>query len=253
MALVKTSTLAGKGRARTPVRPTEGAGPERVAPKSRVRARATQTASERLAAATQELAGGLTEASSAAEQLRRSMEQISTAAEVAAGASHESLAAITGLTSTFVQARARADRSHEQCLELQGQLGEAVALVETSVEAIEANAGRQLKSVEITRRLDEQAVSIGDVTGAVADIADQTNLLALNAAIVLLVPFFFAGLAVVHAFAGGRQARTLLLMVFYFFLLVSGWPIAMVVGLGVIEQWAGLRRRFSRTGPDQES
>ena len=77
--------------------------------------------------------------------------------------------------------------------------------------------------------------------------------LALNAAIVLLVPFFFAGLAVVHAFAGGRQARTLLLMVFYFFLLVSGWPIAMVVGLGVIEQWAGLRRRFSRTGPDQES
>lgn len=183
MALVKTYTLAGKGRARTPVRPTEGSGPERVAPKSRVRARATQTASERLAAATQELAGGLTEASSAAEQLRRSMEQISTAAEVAAGASHESLAAITGLTSTFVQARARADRSHEQCLELQGQLGEAVALVETSVEAIEANAGRQLKSVEITRRLDEQAVSIGDVTGAVADIADQTNLLALNAAI----------------------------------------------------------------------
>ena len=81
----------------------------------------------------------------------------------------------------------------------------------------------------------------------------QLGYLALNAAIVLLVPFFFAGLAVVHAFAGGRQARTLLLMVFYFFLLVSGWPIAMVVGLGVIEQWAGLRRRFSRTGPDQES
>ena len=81
----------------------------------------------------------------------------------------------------------------------------------------------------------------------------QLGYLALNAAIVLLVPFFFAGLAVVHAFAGGRQARTLLLMVFYFFLLVSGWPIAMVVGLGVIEQWAGLRRRFARTGPDQES
>jgi uncharacterized protein YybS (DUF2232 family) len=81
----------------------------------------------------------------------------------------------------------------------------------------------------------------------------QIGYLAVNAAIVLLVPFFFAGLAVVHAFAGRRQARTLLLVVFYFFLLVSGWPIALVVGLGVIEQWAGLRRRFSRTGPDQES
>ena len=81
----------------------------------------------------------------------------------------------------------------------------------------------------------------------------QLAYLALNVVIVLLVPFFFAGLAVVHAFAGARQARTLLLVVFYFFLLVSGWPIAMVVGLGVIEQWAGLRRRFARTGPDQES
>jgi uncharacterized protein YybS (DUF2232 family) len=81
----------------------------------------------------------------------------------------------------------------------------------------------------------------------------QVSYLALNVAIVLLVPFFFAGLAVVHAFAGGRQARTLLLVVFYFFLLVSGWPIALVIGLGVIEQWAGLRRRFARTGPDQES
>ena len=81
----------------------------------------------------------------------------------------------------------------------------------------------------------------------------QLAYLALNVVIALLVPFFFAGLAVVHAFAGGRQARTLLLVVFYFFLLVSGWPIALVIGLGVIEQWAGLRRRFARTGPDQES
>ena len=81
----------------------------------------------------------------------------------------------------------------------------------------------------------------------------QLAYLALNVVIVLLVPFFFAGLAVVHAFASGRQARTLLLVVFYFFLLVSGWPIALVIGLGVIEQWAGLRRRFARTGPDQES
>jgi len=81
----------------------------------------------------------------------------------------------------------------------------------------------------------------------------QLSYLALNVVVVLLVPFFFAGLAVIHAFAGGRQARTLLLVVFYFFLLVSGWPIALVIGLGVIEQWAGLRRRFARTGPDQES
>lgn len=185
MALVKTSTLGGKRRAKTPTPPIDGAElvPMPPAPKPRTKERRPETAAERLAAATQELAGGLSEASGAAEELRRSMEQISTAAEEAAGAAQESLAAITGLASSFVQARTRADRSHEQSLGLQIQLGEAATLVEASVEAIEASAARQLKSVEITRRLEEHAFSIGEVTGAVADIADQTNLLALNAAI----------------------------------------------------------------------
>lgn len=184
MALVKTSTLAGKGRAKVPANPAEAAlAPGRPTPKPRSRVLVTQTAAERLAAATQELASGITEASSAAEELGRAMEQISTAAEEAAGASHESLAAITGLAASFVQARTRAEQSHDQAIALQTELSEAAALVVASIEAVEANAGRQARSVEITRRLQEHAASIGDVTGAVADIADQTNLLALNAAI----------------------------------------------------------------------
>nr|WP_315053765.1 methyl-accepting chemotaxis protein [uncultured Brevundimonas sp.] len=185
MALVKTSALAGRGRSKAPVKLAEDVrpAPARAVAKSGKRVRSRQAAPERLAAATQELASGLTEAASAAEELRRSMEQISTAAEEAAGASHESLAAITALASTFVQARTRADRSHDRSLQLQGQLGEAAALVEASLEAIETSAERQLKSIELTRRLEEHASSIGEVAGAVADIADQTNLLALNAAI----------------------------------------------------------------------
>jgi len=185
MALVKTSRLAGKARGTEAAKPT--AQPQAVnagaISKHAASPRAPQTASERLAAATQELAGGLAEAASAAEELRRSMEQISTAAEEAAGASHESLAAITGLASTFAQARTRADRSFAQSLDLQGQLAEAAAFVETSVAAIEANADRHTRSVEIAGRLEAQAARIGEVAGAVADIADQTNLLALNAAI----------------------------------------------------------------------
>ncbi len=189
MALVKTSALPGKGRTTPAAKPAEDqpappkAAVRKPAPKTRGRVRSAQTAAERLAAATQELASGVTEASSAAEELRRSMEQISTAAEEAAGAAHESLAAITGLTAAFVQAKARADRSHDQSLALQGQLTETATLIESSIEAIETNAGRQLKSIDITRRLEEQASAIGEVTLAVADIADQTNLLALNAAI----------------------------------------------------------------------
>jgi hypothetical protein len=74
----------------------------------------------------------------------------------------------------------------------------------------------------------------------------------VNAALVLLVPFFMAGLAVVHAFAGRRGARPLMLVLFYLFLLLFQWVVPLVVGLGLIEQWAGLRRRIAGAAPHSE-
>ncbi len=142
-----------------------------------------QTVAERLAAATEQFATGVAEASKAAEELRRSMEQIAAAGEEAAGASQQSLTAITALAATFAQVRIRADRSHVHGLELQTQIDQTAALVQTSIEAITVNAAKQSKSAEIARELEQQAATIGDITNAVADIADQTNLLALNAAI----------------------------------------------------------------------
>lgn len=67
--------------------------------------------------------------------------------------------------------------------------------------------------------------------------------LGLNATIVLLVPFFFAGLAVVHAFADQHRARGPILLVFYLFMLLSAWPIPVVAVVGVADQWLDLRRR----------
>ncbi|HYD70382.1 DUF2232 domain-containing protein [Azospirillum sp.] len=89
------------------------------------------------------------------------------------------------------------------------------------------------------------------VAGA-ALLPDPVGFLALNVALVLAVPFSFAGLAVVHAFAGRQKARVALLVGFYLFLFLFGWPIVVLVGLGVIEQWIGLRRRWANAGPDQE-
>lgn len=89
------------------------------------------------------------------------------------------------------------------------------------------------------------------VAGA-ALLPDTVGFLALNVALVLAVPFSFAGLAVVHAFAGRQKARVALLIGFYLFLFLFGWPIVVLVGLGVIEQWIGLRRRWAKAGPDQE-
>lgn len=76
--------------------------------------------------------------------------------------------------------------------------------------------------------------------------------LAGNALLVLAVPFFCAGLAVVHAFVHGRSGRALPLVVVWLLMLLFAWPILLVIGLGVFEHWVGLRARFARTGPDQE-
>ncbi len=76
-----------------------------------------------------------------------------------------------------------------------------------------------------------------------------------NLVIILVVPFFFLGLAVIHTLARHAVPMAMLLAVFYFvfygLLLFTGWTAMMVVaGIGLIEQWGGgLRRRFA--GPDE--
>lgn len=76
-----------------------------------------------------------------------------------------------------------------------------------------------------------------------------------NLAIIMAVPFFFIGLAVVHALARRalREAmlRAVFFFVFYVLLLYTGLvAMTVVAGIGLIEQWGGeLRRRFA--GPDE--
>lgn len=72
--------------------------------------------------------------------------------------------------------------------------------------------------------------------------------MARNMALVLAVPYFFLGLTVVHA-AAHRVAMTgALLAMFYLTLLFSGWAALVVAGIGITEQWLGLRGRFGLSG-----
>jgi hypothetical protein len=84
------------------------------------------------------------------------------------------------------------------------------------------------------------AAAISLVTGG------DAQYLARNAAMILAVPYFFLGLTVVHALARRSAVKGLLLGVFYvvlvLFTLVAG---AIVAGLGMIEQWVGLRERIA--------
>lgn len=66
-----------------------------------------------------------------------------------------------------------------------------------------------------------------------------------NLAIILILPFFFMGLAVVHALCRGKSAGAFMLVTFYVILIFFGWLVIIVAALGLIEQWIGLRRRFT--------
>ena len=76
--------------------------------------------------------------------------------------------------------------------------------------------------------------------------------IATNLTAVLLLPFFFAGLAVVHAYARSLKRGRLLLVMFYVLLLLFTWPAAFVVFLGLFDQWANLRRRMAAAASGQE-
>jgi len=185
MALVKKSKLTGGPVPPGPIPPARasvsGIKPNGAA--KRVSIRPQDKLSERLAAATEELASGLTEASAAAEELRRSMEQIASGASEAAGASQEQLAAIKQIVASLGVARTQAENSRRRTEAVEVVLAEAAVQIGTSVRAIERNGLRQGASVKAVSELERRAQDIGEITRVVSRISDQTNLLALNAAI----------------------------------------------------------------------
>jgi methyl-accepting chemotaxis protein len=185
MALVKSSKVAARTvKATTTSSPQK---PKRLAnppsPTQKPGVGAPEALFERVAAATEEFASGLTQASAAAGQLRKSMEQIATGAEEAAGASQEQVAAIKRIFDSLRTARGETDALRRRTETVQIMLGEAGERITASARAIERNAQRQGATVEIIAELERRAGDIGEITQTVSRISDQTSLLALNAAI----------------------------------------------------------------------
>jgi hypothetical protein len=73
-----------------------------------------------------------------------------------------------------------------------------------------------------------------------------------NLSIILAVPFLFQGLGVIHALTARSSKQAWLLAGVYGLVLIFGWLIIpLIVALGVIEQWVGLRRRYAATGQEK--
>lgn len=83
-------------------------------------------------------------------------------------------------------------------------------------------------------------------TGLGAQFAPQPyEYICVNLSIMLGVPFFFVGLAIVHAWAATHKKPQLILIIFYVVASLIIWSTILVVALGVFDQWFNFRRRFA--------
>lgn len=74
-----------------------------------------------------------------------------------------------------------------------------------------------------------------------------------NAAVVLLWPYVFGGLAVVHRSLHGRPNAGMMLALFYVaFFAMFGWALVAVAGLGLVRHWTRLRRHQAGGGQEEE-
>ena len=79
----------------------------------------------------------------------------------------------------------------------------------------------------------------------------ESEYIGRNIALLMSVPFFFLGLAVVHTLARYVSIPGVLLTTLYVVVILSGWFALVVVGIGLIEQWVGLRRLFAGSKPKE--
>ena len=83
------------------------------------------------------------------------------------------------------------------------------------------------------------------VAAALAVIGDGgVGFLGRALLIVLVVPYVFLGLAVIHAAARRSPHRRLALAICYGAIALLGWPVLAVLLLGFVENWAHVRQRF---------
>jgi hypothetical protein len=91
------------------------------------------------------------------------------------------------------------------------------------------------------------AAALAAVFGT-GDLAFIATILVL----ILTLPFFFAGLGLVHALCRRIKARRVALTIFYMFLVLFSWPAVLVAGLGLLDHWADIRGRLRARGGEQE-
>ncbi len=82
--------------------------------------------------------------------------------------------------------------------------------------------------------------------------SDWLGFMAVNIALILCVPYFLVGLAVLHWVARSWPARKPILFAVYALVVFLGWPAIVLLGLGFAEHWMNLRERFGGSSRGNE-
>jgi hypothetical protein len=95
--------------------------------------------------------------------------------------------------------------------------------------------------------------AVGAITALAAALAVLANgwleFIGRNLLVMLGLAFFVAGLGVVHGLIKPGGQRIVVLVGFYMFVLVFGWPILLVAVVGFVDHWVHFRRRFGGSTP----
>ena len=126
-----------------------------------------------------------------------------------------------------------------------------ITLVDTVLaQNLLARAGKSLRPTPAYSRIElprwlEFAFLIAILA---AFLPGTLGMLGRNASPLLSTPFFLLGLAVIHTLSRRIAARGAVLVALYFLLALVSWLSAVVVLVGLVEQWTSLRQRFSAPG-----
>jgi methyl-accepting chemotaxis protein len=122
-------------------------------------------------------------ASTQAEAIANTVQEISKGADQSAMAVQETAAAVEDIIEFASQVEDKASSSEQLSKEMVTSLTESKKVYDSIITGIQKLANENEASMTAVRRLEEHANEVSSIVSLVGDIANQTNLLALNASI----------------------------------------------------------------------